>query len=281
MRARLREVPARPGEGRGVALPGGWGHHGRDVSAYSASMARWNGYEDSAPDDSTTRRRRWPVATTPRNPPLRTARPSATSTSDGSARVAPGPKPSVGATIYSVADRAGVSIATVSRVLQGSTVVSEAARQKVLDAVDALHYVPAGRRAQPGRATPRGLRAGAPRAHRSLLLRAADGLRDARGRARPERRAAARQRQERPPTRRRSPGHPGRRHRRARLGRDAASRRAGAARSQAGRHHRRRPGRRSGLARRCGARRRGERPQCRAADGAPLRPRPHPAALRR
>ena len=84
------------------------------------------------------------MATTPRNRSLRTARPSATSTSDGSAHVPPGPKPSVGATIYSVADRAGVSIATVSRVLQGSTVVSEAARQKVLDAVDALHYVPLG-----------------------------------------------------------------------------------------------------------------------------------------
>jgi LacI family transcriptional regulator len=84
------------------------------------------------------------VATTPRKPPLPTARPSVTSHSGGPARVAPGPRPSVGATIYSVADRAGVSIATVSRVLQGSTVVSESARQKVLDAVDALHYVPLG-----------------------------------------------------------------------------------------------------------------------------------------
>jgi LacI family transcriptional regulator len=49
-----------------------------------------------------------------------------------------------GTTIYSVAERAGVSTATVSRVLQGSTGVSAAMRQKVLDAVDALHYVPLG-----------------------------------------------------------------------------------------------------------------------------------------
>ena len=84
------------------------------------------------------------MAPTPRKPPLPTARPSGTSPSGGTARVAPGPRPSLGATIYSVAERAGVSIATVSRVLQGSTVVSEAARQKVLDAVDALHYVPVG-----------------------------------------------------------------------------------------------------------------------------------------
>jgi LacI family transcriptional regulator len=49
-----------------------------------------------------------------------------------------------GATIYSVADLAGVSIATVSRVLQGSTAVSEKTRQLVLDAVDELDYVPSG-----------------------------------------------------------------------------------------------------------------------------------------
>jgi LacI family transcriptional regulator len=49
-----------------------------------------------------------------------------------------------GATIYSVAERAGVSIATVSRVLQGADVVSEATRRKVLDAVDELNYVPLG-----------------------------------------------------------------------------------------------------------------------------------------
>ena len=47
-----------------------------------------------------------------------------------------------GATIYSVAERADVSIATVSRVLQGSQSVSERTRAKVLTAVDELKYVP-------------------------------------------------------------------------------------------------------------------------------------------
>ncbi|MBB2986626.1 LacI family DNA-binding transcriptional regulator [Terracoccus luteus] len=49
-----------------------------------------------------------------------------------------------GATIYSVAERAGVSIATVSRVIQRPEVVSGATRQRVLDAIDELHYVPLG-----------------------------------------------------------------------------------------------------------------------------------------
>ena len=49
-----------------------------------------------------------------------------------------------GATIYSVADQAGVSIATVSRVLQGSPVVSDGTRRKVLAAVDDLDYLPSG-----------------------------------------------------------------------------------------------------------------------------------------
>ena len=49
-----------------------------------------------------------------------------------------------GATIYSVADRAGVSIATVSRVLQKSPLVSERTTRKVLDAVAALDYLPSG-----------------------------------------------------------------------------------------------------------------------------------------
>jgi LacI family transcriptional regulator len=49
-----------------------------------------------------------------------------------------------GATIYSVAAEAGVSIATVSRVLQGSPVVSERTRRKVLAAVDELDYLPSG-----------------------------------------------------------------------------------------------------------------------------------------
>lgn len=47
-----------------------------------------------------------------------------------------------GATIYSVAERADVSIATVSRVLQGSQSVSETTRAKVIKAVDELKYVP-------------------------------------------------------------------------------------------------------------------------------------------
>jgi LacI family transcriptional regulator len=49
-----------------------------------------------------------------------------------------------GATIYSVAERAGVSIASVSRVLQGSSAVSERTRAKVLAAANELNYVPLG-----------------------------------------------------------------------------------------------------------------------------------------
>lgn len=45
-------------------------------------------------------------------------------------------------TIYSVAELAGVSIASVSRVLQGSANVSDTTRQKVLDAVSELNYMP-------------------------------------------------------------------------------------------------------------------------------------------
>lgn len=45
-------------------------------------------------------------------------------------------------TIYTVAEHAGVSIATVSRVLQGSTPSSAATKAKVLDAVRELGYVP-------------------------------------------------------------------------------------------------------------------------------------------
>ena len=51
---------------------------------------------------------------------------------------------SAGATIYSVAEHAGVSIATVSRVLQGAGTVSAKTTQKVLDAVEELNYVPLG-----------------------------------------------------------------------------------------------------------------------------------------
>src|SRR6476620_12348076 len=56
----------------------------------------------------------------------------------------PTPTGSNGATIYSVAERAGVSIATVSRVLQGAGTVSSKTAQKVLDAVEELNYVPLG-----------------------------------------------------------------------------------------------------------------------------------------
>lgn len=45
-------------------------------------------------------------------------------------------------TIYTVAERAGVSIATVSRVLSGSTPASATTRQRVLRAVEDLEYVP-------------------------------------------------------------------------------------------------------------------------------------------
>ena len=49
-----------------------------------------------------------------------------------------------GATIYSVAALAGVSIASVSRVLQGSTAVSDRTRVKVLAAAEQLNYVAHG-----------------------------------------------------------------------------------------------------------------------------------------
>lgn len=53
-------------------------------------------------------------------------------------------QPGPGATIYSVAAHAGVSIATVSRVIQRPEVVAPGTRQKVLDAIEALDYVPVG-----------------------------------------------------------------------------------------------------------------------------------------
>ncbi|NYG06991.1 LacI family transcriptional regulator [Phycicoccus badiiscoriae] len=56
--------------------------------------------------------------------------------------MATGQTPTSGTTIYSVAERAGVSIASVSRVLQGSTAVSEKTRRRVLEAADELRYVP-------------------------------------------------------------------------------------------------------------------------------------------
>lgn len=48
------------------------------------------------------------------------------------------------ATIYAVAERAGVSIATVSRVLQGTNHVASATRDRVLDAARQLDYLPRG-----------------------------------------------------------------------------------------------------------------------------------------
>ena len=56
--------------------------------------------------------------------------------------MATGATHSNGTTIYSVAERAGVSIASVSRVLQGSTAVSEKTRRRVLEAAEELKYVP-------------------------------------------------------------------------------------------------------------------------------------------
>lgn len=47
-------------------------------------------------------------------------------------------------TIYEVAAAAGVSIATVSRVLSKPDVVSPATRERVMSAVEALNYVPTG-----------------------------------------------------------------------------------------------------------------------------------------
>ncbi|MEQ7124253.1 LacI family DNA-binding transcriptional regulator [Actinopolymorpha sp. B11F2] len=47
-----------------------------------------------------------------------------------------------GVTIYEVAARADVSIATVSRVLRGSSSVAPTTRRRVLDAVDDLRYTP-------------------------------------------------------------------------------------------------------------------------------------------
>lgn len=45
-------------------------------------------------------------------------------------------------TVYDVASKAGVSIATVSRVMNTPEMVREATRQKVLIAIEELHYVP-------------------------------------------------------------------------------------------------------------------------------------------
>ena len=46
------------------------------------------------------------------------------------------------ATIRDVAKRAGVGVGTVSRVLNASPSVSQATRQKVMEAIEALDYAP-------------------------------------------------------------------------------------------------------------------------------------------
>ena len=46
------------------------------------------------------------------------------------------------ANIYEIAKEAGVSIATVSRVMNHSCTVSEKSRKRVLEAVEKLNYVP-------------------------------------------------------------------------------------------------------------------------------------------
>lgn len=45
-------------------------------------------------------------------------------------------------TIYDISEKAGVSIATVSRVLNGSASVSDSTRQKVLDVIESCGYTP-------------------------------------------------------------------------------------------------------------------------------------------
>ncbi len=180
----------------GVALPGWMGARWSRCKRLQRIPTPRNGYETA---HRTTRRRdegggpwRRPHA----GQPLRTAPPSATSTASGS--------------VHAHARRAALGRSDdllrrrARRCLDRDRLPSppglhrglgrdppEGARRGRRPPLRAP-----GRRTQPRRATPRGLRAGAPRAHRPLLLRAADGLRDPRRRARPERRAAARQRQE-------------------------------------------------------------------------------------
>ena len=185
------------------------------------------------------------------------------------------PRQRPGATIYSVAALAGVSIASVSRVLQGSTAVSDRTRVKVLAAAEQLELRAAGRRAQPRRPPARGARPGPSRAHRSLLLRAADGLRVPGGRARAERGPHARRRQGRPHPGGATARDPRRRPGDAGLRGDPRVRRPGAAGLQAAAAHRGRPPR-GGRGDRRGEHRERSRP-----DAAPARPRPPPAAVRR
>jgi LacI family transcriptional regulator len=55
-----------------------------------------------------------------------------------------GPVPASTATLYDVARQAGVSTATVSRVVHGHDRVKASTRQRVLDVIEALGYVPDG-----------------------------------------------------------------------------------------------------------------------------------------
>lgn len=71
------------------------------------------------------------------------------------------------ATIYSVAERAGVSIATVSRTLRDPASVSPGRRERVLAAIEALDYLPSE--------SARALAAGAHEAH-GLILPELDGV---------------------------------------------------------------------------------------------------------
>ena len=45
-------------------------------------------------------------------------------------------------TIYDISEKAGVSIATVSRVLNGSSKVKESTRKKIMDIIDEYGYTP-------------------------------------------------------------------------------------------------------------------------------------------
>ncbi len=67
-----------------------------------------------------------------------------TGTGTGTRTAGRGARVSKAATVYDVAERAGVSIATVSRVLRSPDAVRPVTRERVLDAVAALGYVPSG-----------------------------------------------------------------------------------------------------------------------------------------
>lgn len=84
-------------------------------------------------------------------------------------------------TIYEVANAAGVSIATVSRVLSKPEVVSPTTRERVLRAVDELNYVPDGA-ARSRCSQQRSLRSRPAGAEWPLLRRTTDRLRS-RGRS--------------------------------------------------------------------------------------------------